>query len=278
MDVLRARTRGSLSRLVASSSGNHGQGVAYAGRLLNIPVTIFLPERANPIKAAMIEALGADIRSAGSDSYSAKIVAREYAEKEGCHFVDDGDSVDLSEGAGTVGFEIAQRLENIDAVFIPVGDAALINGSSCALKASQPNVKIIGVQAERAKALAESRRTGKIVEIMPDTIADGLATRAPAQLALAGMMAFVNEFALVQEAELLSAIHTLAVAGHILAEPSGAASFAAAWKLRESWKRKRIVLIITGSNASSEVLASAFQAPPLWNVPGAHGAGSRKVA
>jgi threonine dehydratase len=268
-DVLRAKERnGHLSRLVTSSSGNHGQGVAYAGRLLDIPVTIFLPQGANPVKLAMIRALGAEVRSAGPDSYGAKQIAQAFAaQHEGCHFVDDGNSADLAEGAGTVGLEIAQRLQDIDSVFVPVGDAALVNGLSCAMKASQPNLKVVGVQARQAAALAESRREGRVVEIMPDTIADGLATRAPAELALKGMMAFVDEFELVEEQALLSAMQTMAVAGHILAEPSGAAGLAAAWKRRASLRGKRFVVVVTGANATASILTDAFRGVPLFDIP-----------
>src|SRR5262249_48886490 len=159
--------------------------------------------------------------------------------------------------------------KDIDAVLIPVGDAALINGSASALKANQPSVRIIGVQASGASALAESRRLGRRVEKAPHTIADGLATRAPADLALAGMIALVDDFVIVEELELLRAIHTLAVMGHILAEPSAASGLAAAWKTHSQWQGKRIVIVITGANATSEILKAAFAAPPLFDLPSA---------
>ena len=268
-DISRMITGGARRPLVTSSSGNHGQGVAYAGRLLKLPVTVFLPEGANAVKAAMITLLGADVRFVSSDSFGAKAIAQQFAEAHGFYFVDDGSSVDLAEGAGTVGLEIAQRLNNIDVTFVPVGDAALINGSACVLKAMMPGTEIVGVQAERAPAYALSRRGGRIVEHMPDTIADGHATRAPTALALAAMMALVDRFSLVSEAELLAAVHTLAVAGHILAEPSGAATLAAAWKERALWKEKRIVLIVTGANVDTQTMRDAFNTEPLWRLPGA---------
>jgi threonine dehydratase len=269
VDVLRAMNCRSITRLVTSSTGNHGQGVAYAGRLLNLPVTVFLPRQANPVKTATILALGAKIRVAGEDSFDSKEEARAFASENGFHFVDDGGSLDLSEGAGTVGLEIARRLKGIDAALIPVGDAALINGSASALKAIQPSVQIIGVQASGASAMAESRRLGRRVERAPHTMADGLATRAPAQLALAGMIALVDDFVLVEELDLLRAIHTLAVMGHMLAEPSAAAGLAAAWRTQSQWQGKRIVIIITGANTTSEILKSAFAAPTFFDLPSA---------
>jgi threonine dehydratase len=267
VDVLRAMQSRSITKLVTSSSGNHGQGVAYAGRLVNLPVTVFLPKGASPVKAAMISALGAEIRVAGDDSLGTKAEASAFASENNSHFVDDGGSLDLSEGAGTVGLEIARRLDDIDAALIPVGDAALINGSASALKAIQHSVRVIGVQAAGASALAESRQIGHRVEKAPHTMADGLATRSPADLALAGMMALVDEFVLVQELDLLRAIHTLAVMGHMLAEPSAAAGLAAAWNTRDRWHGRRIVIVITGANTTSEILKSAFAAPALFHLP-----------
>lgn len=266
-DILRASGTTALKRIVTSSSGNHGQGVAYAGRVLGIPVTVFLPAGANAIKQKTIELLGADIHVVFSDSHGAKVEARRYAEANGCYFVDDGSSVNLSEGAGTVGLEIAERLDDISAVFLPVGDAALINGSACAIRAIHPAVSIIGVQASGAPAYALSHRSGTVVDHPADTIADGLATRLPDPSALEGMTSFVDRFVLVDDPELLSAVHSLAVAGHILAEPSGAATLAAAWKERDRWKDRRIVLVITGANTESHTLRAALTARPLWDLP-----------
>jgi threonine dehydratase len=266
-DILRAVAKGERREVVTSSSGNHGQGVAYAARILGLPVTIFLPEGANPMKQAMIGLLGAKIQTIASDSYGTKLEAQRYAAENGCYFVDDGSSTDLSEGAGTVGLEIAQSLDDVKAVFLPVGDAALINGAGCALKALHPEINIIGVQALGAPAYAYSRERGMIVEHSVDTIADGLATRAPAPWALEGMMTFVDRFVLVSEEELLSATHSLAIAGHILAEPSGAATLAAAWRDRQHWRGQRIVLVVTGANVEAHILRQALEVEPLWALP-----------
>lgn len=266
-DVLRAVSRGRPAGIVTSSSGNHGQGVAYAGRSLGLPVTVFLPAGANRIKRRTIELLEAEIREVDADSYGAKLVAQQFAAETGRYFVDDGTSTDLSEGAGTVGLEIAQRLDGIDAVFLPVGDAALVNGAASALRSLQPAASIIGVQAAGAPAYALSHRQQAIVDHKVDTIADGLATRMPSELALAGMLEFVDRFILVDEAALLSSMHSLAIAGHVLAEPSGAATLAGAWHEREKWRDKRIVLVVTGANVESGVLRRALDTAPLWNLP-----------
>lgn len=266
-EVLRLARESNPIGVVTSSSGNHGQGVAYAGRAVGLPVTVFLPLGANPIKRRTIELLGAEIREVEADSYGTKLVAQQFAAETGRYFVDDGSSIALSEGAGTVGLEIAEQLGDIDAVFIPVGDAALINGSASALKALRSEVAIIGVQALGAPAYALSHERRTIVDHAVDTVADGLATRIPAQSALDGMLAFIDRFVLVGEDELLSAMHTLAIAGHILSEPAGAATLAAAWRDRENWSNKRIVLVVTGANVESGILRRALDSEPLWKLP-----------
>lgn len=266
-DVLRAVSRRRPAGIVTSSSGNHGQGVAYAGQALGLPVTVFLPAGANPIKRRTIELLGAEIREVDSDSYGTKQVAQRFAAETARYFVDDGTSIDLSEGAGTVGLEIAEKLDGVDAVFIPVGDAALINGAGSALKSVFPDVSIIGVQAAGAPAYALSHRQRLAVDHTVETVADGLATRMPSDVALAGMLEFVDRFVLVEEAELLSGIHTLAIAGHLLSEPSGAAALAAAWREREEWLGKRIVLVVTGANVEGDILRRALEGQPLWKLP-----------
>jgi threonine dehydratase len=262
-DIKRAKERGPVDHVVTSSSGNHGQGVAYAARLLGLKADIYLPKDPNPLKAAMIRALGASIRTHGDDSHGAKAEAKRFAKEHGFHFVDDGDSLDLTEGAGTVGLEIAQALDGIDEVYVPVGDAALVNGSACALKALQPAVKVIGVQARGAPALTESFRVGHRVEIETNTIADGLATRAPAPLALAGMARFVDDFVLVEDEEMLASIHSMAECTHVLTEPSGAAALAGAWKRCTALRGKRVVLVISGANVTMDVLRQALTRSPL---------------
>lgn len=264
-DILRASRRGPLGRVVTSSSGNHGQGVAYAARTLGLPATVFLPEGANALKCRTIELLGADVRTVGSDSHGTKLEALRFADENGYYFVDDGSSPDLAEGAGTVGLEIVERLPDVSAVFIPVGDAALVAGSGAALKAQNPSISIIGVQAKGAPAYALSYQSRSVVDHPVATIADGLATRSPAPFALAAMLAFIDRFILAGEHELLSAVHSLAVAGHVLAEPSGAATLAAAWADRAHWQGKDIVVVITGANVESHILRRALDTPPLWD-------------
>src|SRR5262249_49122549 len=119
--VLRARETGATAEAVTSSTGNHGQGVAYAARAVGARARHLLPPGPNPVKRRMIEALGATIHEGGSDIDEAKADAQRFAESPGRFFVDDGESVDMMEGAGTVGLEVADRLPDVDTLFVPMG-------------------------------------------------------------------------------------------------------------------------------------------------------------
>ncbi len=265
--MVRARERSGASRFVTSSTGNHGQGVAYAARILGVSAEVFLPAAANPVKAAAIRAFGAHLHLVGRDNNEGKEAAQAHAEATGAYFVDDGESLDVMEGAGTVGLEVARAKEGLDAVFVPVGDAPLITGCGCALKAVQPGVEVIGVQSSGAPAVARSFRSGEREECEVDTLADGLATRFPARRALAGARTFADAVLEVPDEEMLGAMHTLLESGHVLVELAGAAALAGAWRERGRLAGKRVVLILSGANATTALIRRALDTPPLIALP-----------
>ena len=178
-----ARESGSRG-LVTSSTGNHGQGVAYAGRLLDMPADIFLPDPANAVKAGMIRAFGGTVHEVGEDFDIAKEAALAYAAERELSFVNDGEDVSVMDGAGTIGLEICNQLDSPDIVLIPMGGGNLASGCCTAIKALSPNTRVITVQAKGSPALTESFHQGRAVERPCDTVADGLITRVPPQLAL----------------------------------------------------------------------------------------------
>ena len=262
-DILRANERSALKRVITSSTGNHGQAVAYAAKLLGLQADVFLPAEANAVKAATVRAFGAQLHLVGRDNTETKSEAKSLAAITGGHFVDDGESLDVMEGAGTLGLEVARGLEDIDTLMVPVGDAPLITGSGTALKAVQPQARAIGVQAAGAAALADSYHIGEPVEREVTTLADGLASRFPADRAFAGIRSIADQMITVDDEQLLSAIHTLAECGHVLVEPAGAASLAGAWSIRDQIKDQRVVLILYGANITMDVLKAALDKPPL---------------
>jgi threonine dehydratase len=251
--LLRAAHRTPLSAVVTSSSGNHGLGVAYAAKQLGSTAHVFLPVDANAVKRASIEALGATIHSFGSDIDEAKGEARAFASQREYAFVDDGESLDVIEGAGTIGLEITQSLENVDLVFIPMGSGSLAGGCGCAIKAASPSTKVIAVQSSGSPAMAESFRQRCAVTLPIHTIADGLVCREPADLALRCLLAFVDDVEVVEDGQILSAVYDLAVACGLPVEPSAAAALAAARNRREEVNRRRVVIVATGGNISAEI-------------------------
>jgi threonine dehydratase len=269
--ISRALEAGKISGVCTSSTGNHGQGMAYAARLLGLEGEIFLPENPNPVKQAMIEAFGGHIHPVGHDLDAAKAAAQAHAQANGALFVDDGESLDLMEGAGTVGLEVARALSGIDAIFVPMGSGTLATGVATAAKGLQPEVKVIAVQAKGAPAMVESFHAGRAIELPAQTTADGLICRVPAERALAGILATVDDALLCSDAALLSGVRTMAECAHVLVEPAGAAGLAAAWAGRRALTGKRIVLILTGANSTEAQLAAALAEPPFFTLQGAAG-------
>jgi len=235
--------------VVTSSTGNHGQGVAWAARVSDVIAHVFLPHGANPVKRAKIELLGATIHDVGNDLDEAKAIAMDFARAEGLRFIDDGDSPGVIEGAGTVGLEIAQQLERIDVVYVPMGSGSLAAGVGMSLLAP----RIIAVQAKGSPAMVESFHARRAIERPIDTIADGLVCRVPAQLALDALLVHVDDALTVTDDELLAAARSMILGAHLLVEPSGAAGLAAA--MRDDVRGKTVVVIATGANVTPEVFA-----------------------
>lgn len=250
---------------VTSSTGNHGQGVAFAARTLGIPAHVFLPERPNEVKRRMIEAFGGTVHLQGRDIDAAKAAAQAFASQAGLLFVDDGESLDVMEGAGTVGLEIAERLA-AEVVFVPMGSGNLAAGCAAGLKAGHPSVEVVAVQSTGAPAMVESFHARRAVERPIDTVADGLVCRVPPRLALEGLWALVDDAVALPDEVLLAALRTLAEAAHVLVEPSGAAGLAAAWERREELRERTVVLVLTGANVAGDLVRRALEGPGLVDI------------
>ena len=249
-DLLRdAKPRG----VVTSSTGNHGQGVAWAARVAGVPAHIFLPLGANPTKRAKIELLGATIHDGGHDLDAAKETAIAFARDEGLRFIDDGESEGVIEGAGTIGLEIARALERIDVMYVPMGSGSLASGVAMAVRERHPHVRIVAVQSSGSPAMVESFHARRAIERPARSVADGLICRVPAQLALDALLRYVDDAVLIPDEELLAAARAMALGAHILVGPSGAAGLAAA--MRDDVRGKVVVVIATGANITEELFA-----------------------
>ena len=257
-----AHERG-ISGLVTSSTGNHGQGVAYAARLLDMKADIFLPNPANPVKARMIEAFGGTVHEVGEDLDVSKYAAIEYARRHGLTFIDDGNDIRVMEGAGTIGYEISRQLQDIDLVLIPLGGGNLAGGCAVPVKSLQPTARVITVQAKGSPAVTRSFHQKRAVECEVNTLADGLVTRVPPALALNMLWKNVDDAWLASDDELLAATHALMQSAHVLVEPAGAASLAGACRHKGIIRHKRVVLILTGANISSELFKEVLETEPI---------------
>jgi threonine dehydratase len=252
--ALAARLRNHpVSEVTASSTGNHGAAVAHAAKTLGVPATIFLPANPNPVKRKRIADLGAHIVEAGgADLAHASQLAKEYSASPGVYFLNDATDPLLPAGPATIGLEILAQLPQVTAIYVPMGDTALIRGIGAAVRQINPTVKIIGVQAERAPSYYLSWKAGRVIPTDTcDTCADGLATRTPEEANVRAIRELVEDVILVTEEELIQAIRALFDSNGVVAEPSGAA--AAAAFLKQPISSGPIALLVTGGNITDSV-------------------------
>jgi threonine dehydratase len=258
LHVEMARRR--VMEVVASSTGNHGAAVAWAAKSVGIPAKIFLPYGANPVKQSRIRALGADIVEHGKDISDAAEAAAQYAQNSDAFYLNDATNSDVPAGTATVACEILEQLPKVAAVWVPMGDTALIRGVASAAKHLRPEVRIVGVQAERAPAYYLSWKNGVPVSTPTcDTVADGLATRTPIRENVAAIRALVNEVHLVTESQMLTAIKHLLIEEHLVAEPAGAATTGAYMADSFPVRHGPLALLLSGANISESALREAVR-------------------
>ena len=255
--------------VVAHSSGNHAQAVAYAARVLNTRAVVVMPRGAPRVKLDATAELGAEVVLVGPDSTERSRKAEELAEEHGYVPVPPYDDEVLIAGQGTIGPEILEDLPDVETVLVPVSGGGLIGGISAAIKLSRPGVRVIGVEPELAADARASLESGRLVEFPADqvarTIADGLRVQRLGEAPFEHIRAFVDDIVAVTEEEILEALRRLALRVRLVAEPSGAVTFAAYLFHRGELPTSRLtVAVISGGNVEpgllAEVLAgSAFE-------------------
>ena len=251
-----AKARG----VVTCSTGNHGQGIAYAGGLLGVTATVVIPRGTSPLKVAAMRSLGADLRIAGANLGEAMTEAHRLAASEGRVYVEDGDDAALMAGAASLAWELFEDLARPATVVVPVGGGNLIAGIALVARELSPDSSIVGVQSEAAPAVYRSWRTGALVEAACDTFAGGLATTYPGRLALEAIVASVRTMHLVSESELRQAMVTALDCCGQLVEPAAAAPFAALDRYRDEWPEGDTVLVVSGSNVDLSELEEVLTA------------------
>ena len=244
--------------LIAASTGNHGQSIAYAARLFGVAARICVPEGANPVKLASMRALGAELIVHGKDFDEARELCERLASEQGYRYVNSGNEPLLIAGVATGTLEILEERPEIDVVVVPVGGGSGAAGACIAAKAIRPGIQVIGVQAKAAPAAFRSWQARELLEDECTTHAEGLATRVPFELPQRILWEHLDDFVLVREDELRNATRLLIEHTRNLVEPAGAASLAAALGLRERLRGKRVALVLSGGNLSPAQLAALY--------------------
>ena len=240
--------------IVGASTGNHGQSLAYAAKLVGMRCVIAMPEESNPLKVESMRALGAEVEFHGGDFEEARLWAEEFARREGMRYVHHVNAPELMAGVATVSLEIVEDLPDVDAIFAPIGGGSGVIGHCVVAKALRPGVQVIGVQAEGAPSVYRSWKERRLQNAPIDTIAEGLATGTPFFPPVRTFIDHLDDMLLVSDDEMRDAIALLLRSARQLAEPSGAASTAAALKLAERLKGKKVALVLSGGNLPNEEL------------------------
>lgn len=244
--------------VVTASTGNHGQSIAYAGRLFGVRAVICVPEGANPGKVAAIRGFGAEIAQAGARFDDAVANAETIAARDGLRFVHSANEPLLIAGVGTYSLEMLEDQPDLDAIVVPVGLGSGAAGACIAAHAVDPRIRVIACQAAASPAVHDSWRSGRIETRPNATFAEGLATGRAAELTLAILRAHLDRFELASEEEMLQGMAWWIERCHSLAESAAGAVLAVAHRLRAQFRGKRLGLVLCGANTSIEHLRAAI--------------------
>jgi threonine dehydratase len=248
--------------VIAASTGNHGQSIAFAARLFGVPATICVPEKANPVKVAAMRGLGAELVVHGRDYDEAREHCERLAREHGYRYVHSGNEPLLIAGVATETLEILEQQPGIEVVIVPVGGGSGAAGACIVAKAVNPAVRVIGVQSEAAPTAYRSWRERRLLEDRMETFAEGLATRTAFELPQRILWERLDDFVLVSDDEIRAAQALMIETTRNLVEAAGAAPLAAALRLRDRLNGRRVALILSGGNASREQLLDALRAAP----------------
>jgi len=246
--------------IVSASTGNHGQSIAYGGRLFNTRVIIYAPaENVNQAKVEAMRKLGAEVRLHGRDFDEARLECERVGREEGMRYVHSANEEKLIAGLGTIGMEILEDLDDVDVILVPAGGGSCASGNCIVMKHLKPSVKVIAVQSDGAPAMWHAWRNRNL-EPYPTmkTEHEGLATRVPFEMTNQILWELLDDFVLASDEEIRSAIRLLARDAKQVAEGAGAASLAGALKLRDQLRGKKVVGILTGGNLPPERFAAVL--------------------
>jgi threonine dehydratase len=238
--------------VIAASTGNHGQSVAYAARIFGVTARICVPENANPVKVASMRGLGAELIFHGHDFDEARVLCEQLASEHGYRYIHSGNEPLLIAGVATEALEILEEQPGVSVIIVPVGGGSGAAGACVVAKAIDPAIRVIGVQSDAAPTAYRSWVERRLVEDRMETFAEGLATRTAFELPQRIMWDQLDDFLLVTDDEIRAAQRIMLEATRNVIEAAGAASVAAALRMRDELAGRRVALIASGGNASRE--------------------------
>ncbi len=246
--------------VMAASAGNHAQGVAFHAAAQGIRAQIVMPLATPLVKVAATRSYGAEVILHGASYDEACDEALRLCALEHHTFIHPFDDPDVIAGQGVIGLELLEQVPEIEAVVVPVGGGGLINGVACALKESNPKIRVVGVQPEKLPSMLRAREAGAPVTLMPEaTIADGIAVRRTGDLTLPLATRYVDEIVTVDDEEIASAILMLLEHEKTLAEGAGAAALAAVVHSKTNLRHRRTVVLVSGGNIDVTLLAKIIE-------------------
>jgi threonine dehydratase len=240
----------------AASAGNFGQALAWASRDAGVACTMFASRLASPLKLARMRALGATLIQEGDDFDAAKDAARAHAGEKGIEFVEDGEALAITEGAGSIAVELANAV-TLDTLLVPLGNGALLAGVATWMKAVSPATRIVGVVAEGAPNMMKAL-TGIQVDhtAAVNTIADGIGVRVPVPAAVDDLRALFDDLVAVNDDAITAAMRGLMAHVGLVVEPAGAVGIAALLTAAHGTYGERVGTILCGGNVTNEQLSA----------------------
>jgi threonine dehydratase len=248
--------------VIAASTGNHGQSVAYAADLFGVRAVICMPERANPVKVESMRALGAEVVFHGRDFDEAREHCEKLATEHGYRYIHSGDEPALVAGVATCALEILQDRPDTEVIVVPVGGGSGAAAACLVAKSVRRSIEVIGVQSEAAPAARRSWQAGTLVQDTTSTFAEGLATRTAFELPQRIMRELLDDFVLVSEDLLVTATRLMIEKTRNLVEPAGAAALAAVLADPRRFTGRTVALVCSGGNISPAQLMALWPQGP----------------
>ena len=263
------KERGALNRLsalsadegrrgvIAASAGNHAQGVAYHAARLSIPATIFVPLGTPTVKIENTRRYGANVIEGGATLEEAAALAIEHGRKEHLTFIHPYDDPLIIAGQGTIALEMLAAVPDLDVLIIPIGGGGLISGMAVAAKTLKPGIEIVGVQAKLYPSMYNLIK-GRHLPMRGDTLAEGIAVKAPGRITSEIVRALVDDIVLVTEQQIEQALSLLITIEKTVTEGAGAAGLAAVLANETRFKGRAVGLVLSGGNIDTRLLSSVL--------------------